>query len=62
MHLVNKVLLLPRGPTEAARLGGLNGLVQNLMAVGLLDTVEGSPALTIFSPTNEVRRVELCPK
>lgn len=52
VHIIDKVLTVPRTISAIARLGGLTDLVATLNATGLTKTVDTTADLTVFAPSN----------
>merc|ERR1712166_1491843 len=52
VHIIDKVLMLPKLTSEVATTGGLTQLVNALTKAALADTVNTAASLTIFAPTD----------
>jgi len=52
VHIIDKVLMLPKLASEVATTGGLTQLVNALTKAALADTVNTAASLTIFAPTD----------
>lgn len=52
VHIIDSVLTLPQSVSDTALLAGLTGLAGALVATDLVETVDTTPDVTIFAPTN----------
>lgn len=56
VHVVDRVLTLPVGVLDTASAANLTSFRGGVNATDLIDTVENTPDITIFAPTNEAIR------
>lgn len=52
MHIIDSVLTIPQSVSDTALLAGLTGLAGALVATDLVETIDTTPDVTIFAPTN----------
>lgn len=52
VHIIDSVLTIPQSVSDTALLAGLTGLAGALVATDLVETIDTTPDVTIFAPTN----------
>jgi len=63
VHVIDRVIRLPQKTSTIAKEARLNFLVEALVLAGLVDTVDTTPGITVFAPTDGAfERAKIDPK